>query len=159
MQTANLTDEHIEDAKCADQCPEPCTYRRIEAKISSSLLVPPNQLSGMRSAINQFFTLNREEPTNYTEDQIRQLTSIELYYEMKQMRVVEKTPRSTIDELISNIGGCLGVWSGISFLSIFQIVCYTWRALSHKLAKRKAKRALERYEHSNFEGVKPVYKS
>lgn len=117
----------------------------MEAKISNSLFLLPNKISKNLDAINNVLQQNGAT-NNFTKDRIRKLTMLELYYEMKQQRVVEKQPKMSIDDLISNIGGCLGVWSGISFLTLFQTVCYMCRAIGHCMAKRRAKRVKQQQE-------------
>lgn len=110
--------------------------------------MPPNKINKTLDSINQ--QLGAFSTRNYSTHELKQLTMIELYYEIKQVRVIEKSPRLSIDELISNIGGCLGVWSGISFLSIFQILSYLFRALLYYSKKGRGQRISQ-------EQQKPVY--
>lgn len=141
LQSYNITDP--EEAanvatECTMECHEPCEYGRIDAKISSSLFVAPTAVGNIR--YQSYFT---DTVHNFSDEDIQQVIMIEMFYEMKQQRVVEKKPRMSLDEFISNIGGCLGVWSGISFLSIIQIFFYAARAIGHCISERKVKQVVQ----------------
>lgn len=137
-----LTEEQLRELECPSECPESCSYRSVETKISSSLFLPLNKIGKLHQVINSLLARYGSEK-NYTETELSQLTMVELFYESDQQRVVEKTPRMSIEELISNVGGCLGVWSGISFLSIFQILYYCWLGIACKLEKCRSARVVK----------------
>lgn len=71
----------------------------------------------------------RDKGLTFTEEETRQLSFFEMYYEMEEQRVIEKITRSSIDELVGNIGGALGVWTGLSILSIYQCIIYVLKGL------------------------------
>lgn len=48
----------------------------------------------------------------------------EMFFQTIEYRLVTKMEKITIGTFISNIGGALGVWTGLSMLSLFQAVVY-----------------------------------
>jgi Amiloride-sensitive sodium channel len=105
-------------------CPEQCNYERLEAKVSASRFVHPKKAKTMAKYFNRVFAETRDNWTNMTEDEVKELILMELYYDNMQSRVIERMTRLSIDEFISNIGGCVGVWTGISLITIIQLLFY-----------------------------------
>lgn len=64
----------------------------------------------------------------------------EMFYETLEYQVVTKTEKSTIGQVISNVGGALGVWTGLSLLSIFQAVVYLSTCVSKIVANEWRRR-------------------
>ncbi len=64
---------------------------------------------------------------------------LEICREFVIFQVVERHPRMTLDQLISNIGGQLGVWAGISILTLSQFVIYIISGLFTDPKKKKKK--------------------
>lgn len=66
---------------------------------------------------------------------------MDLYHESGEYQVVERVNRVSLDEVVSNIGGALGAWTGISFITIFQAFVYMGYALK-VLLRRLSNRAV-----------------
>lgn len=131
---------------CEDECPEPCDYAVVQAKLSSAALFPSSKVDESLDFLHRLYsTQDNYDPAKSAintrnAEELEQLTMLELYYESKQIKVMERVQRLSIDELISNIGGTLGVWSGLSLLSILQMFVYMLRALIHYIFARRVQR-------------------
>lgn len=123
-------------AACQDGCPEPCMYDSIVATISSSILVSPSSMDVSVATFNKMMLGKNASPI-YSAENLRRLTLLELNYESRQIKVVERVQRLSIEELISNIGGCVGVWSGLSILSIVQIFVYVGRGAFYHVCRKR----------------------
>ncbi len=58
----------------------------------------------------------------------------------------------TLDQLISNIGGQLGVWAGMSILTVFQLLMYIISGVFTDSNEEK-KEAQLRYKVQNADGI------
>lgn len=124
--------------KCYESCPELCDFKRVEAKISSAKLIPSKKVKSYTRYVNKAMSRNKSNWRNMTEDEVQQLILLEMYYENNQARVIERMTRLSIDELISNIGGCVGVWSGISMITVVQVLFYCAKGAVSAFRKRTA---------------------
>lgn len=127
LQRTRLSRNGLNMSACVTQCTEPCEYDTLSAKISNAQFPSPRKLASLTT----YFS--RAMGQEFTEDVVAELTLLEIYYETNQIKVVEKTERTSIDELISNIGGTLGVWMGISLVSVFQALVYILYAIDRLL--------------------------
>jgi hypothetical protein len=107
--------------QCYAKCDEACEYEKIDMKLSHAQFPAPTKVRAFTTYLNRVFNRKGE---NFTEDETRQLSLFEMYYEMKEHRVIEKVTKTSLEELISNLGGALGVWTGLSMLSFYQMLIY-----------------------------------
>jgi hypothetical protein len=131
---------HLYDS-CCMQCGEACEYEKIDTKLSHAQFPAPTKVHAFTTYLNRVF--NRKG-LNFTDDETRQLSLFEMYYEMKEHRVIEKVTKTSIEELISNLGGALGVWTGLSMLSFYQMLIYVLKGFcSGKRASKLANPTVE----------------
>jgi len=107
--------------ECLPLCPLECN--RQEFKLSTSLLNYPH-LSEVESLLqNPIIKSKYENIYNVTVSQLREsVVSVAIYYEDLSYTVVSKEPKMNFLDLISNIGGIMGIFLGISFLSFLEII-------------------------------------
>ena len=107
--------------ECLPFCPLECN--RQEFKLSTSFLNYPH-LSEVESLLqNPIVKSKFENISNVTVNQLREsVVSIAIYYEDLSYTVVSKEPKMNFLDLISNIGGIMGIFLGISFLSFLEII-------------------------------------
>ena len=91
---SNFTKNNLVE-KCSDYCPLECDSFSLSYSIST--------FSGS-------FTINQ---TNFTE--------IYFYYKTLKYKTVVQEPKMKWQQLISNLGGYLGLFVGLSFVSLFEI--------------------------------------
>lgn len=88
----------------------------------------------------------------FTVANAQQMALLEMYFESNQLVVMEKIRRMTVDSLISSIGGSLGVWTGISIISVAQALIYL------VLASRQIVRGLVNLIlHNTWREQEPVF--
>lgn len=59
--------------------------------------------------------------TNVTKDLKLDIVSFTIYYENLRYTLIKQKPKTEIDDFVANIGGLLGLFLGISFLSLVEI--------------------------------------
>ena len=64
------------------------------------------------------------------------VAAVSLFFESTKIRVVEKVERYTIETLISNVGGALGLWAGISIITMYQAIVYLLTAFVEFVAEQ-----------------------
>ncbi|XP_031558143.1 FMRFamide-activated amiloride-sensitive sodium channel-like, partial [Actinia tenebrosa] len=68
-------------------------------------------------------TLKRDNMTGMTDTEIRDnLIELHVYYADLDYAHVEETPKYEFQDIISNVGGQLGMWIGVSALSIAEVI-------------------------------------
>lgn len=111
--------------RCMGQCKKACSYYSLDMRISTAIFPAPAKVTAFTTYLNRAFN---ESGLNFTDEETRQLSLFEMYYETEELQVIEKITRTSIDELISNIGGAMGVWTGLSLLSVYQCIVYMMKA-------------------------------
>ncbi len=56
-----------------------------------------------------------------TEESVKSRVVVDIFFESTQIHVSEMSEQRTIVKLVSNIGGNLGVWAGISIVTLYQV--------------------------------------
>ena len=107
--------------ECLPLCPTECNTQ--EFRISTSFLAYPH-LSKVKSlSENPIIKSKYENISNVTVNQLREsIVSVAIYYEDLSYTVISKEPKISLLDLISSIGGIMGIFLGISFLSFLEIV-------------------------------------
>ena len=99
------------DKICAPQCPLECDYVTYDLSISS--LTFPNK---------QFYDSLNLNKSEMTLSKYRQLyLGVDIFFPVKQFTEVSETPKITFVDLVSSIGGALGVFLGLSVFSLFEM--------------------------------------
>jgi hypothetical protein len=93
-----LIQNNIINSKCLIECPEECDSISYDAFHSFSKL------------------------ENYKNIQLNDCVYFTIFYESLSYTVIDQVPKMNILDLISNIGGNLGLFIGVSFLSFAEII-------------------------------------
>ncbi|CAG5133397.1 unnamed protein product [Candidula unifasciata] len=120
--------ENIE--KCDQMCPIPCNDTKYE--LSVSMAIWPSERY-------QSFLINKLGQTNYkymeTEDSASDFTKLQIYFQDLIYEQVEQQKAYESMSLISDLGGQLGLWLGLSAITIGEICSFLFgvgRSLSYK---------------------------
>jgi hypothetical protein len=107
--------------ECLPSCPLECDTQ--EFKISTSFLNYPH-LSKVNGLLNNPIIKSKyENISNITVNQLREsVVSVAIYYDDLSYTVISKKPAMILLDLISAIGGIMGIFLGISFLSFLEII-------------------------------------
>ena len=101
------------DDECVGQCPLECESIDYGLTISSS------------SYPTKFYFEFYKDYLNYTNDfdELKSsLYKINIFYPNLGYSKLEEMPKTSVIDLLSNIGGTMGLYIGISFLSLVEIV-------------------------------------
>jgi hypothetical protein len=107
--------------KCLEKCQEACEYENVYAVTTQAQFPAEPKLEAFTTYLNRAFG---SRGFNYTDKHASQMILFEMYYQTDDIRVISKIEKITIDQLISNLGGALGLWTGLSLLTMFQAVVY-----------------------------------
>ena len=104
--------------KCSKYCPLEC--ESITYSVSMSFADYPNPQYATNAALNS--PLKSQISNNTAYDILKKsLVSINVFYSDLKYTSVSQIPKVSLEDLISNIGGTLGLFIGISFLSFIEI--------------------------------------
>ena len=117
---------------CSD-CTEECSVSDFTIK-SSSLLAPPEFYM---NDIKQFVELsNVQLPVNWSTTWMSDIkssyVSLEIACETTRTEIQSQQPTITPVDVVSNVGGQTGLWIGISFLSLLEVVEMLYRLLHYQ---------------------------
>uniref|UniRef100_A0A914W120 Uncharacterized protein n=1 Tax=Plectus sambesii TaxID=2011161 RepID=A0A914W120_9BILA len=129
------------DDECAKACPEPCFDKRIETSVSFTGFPPKNQVASLQKLLKPGKSQSLEE---VWEDYV----SIDIYFEKISVTVVEMYESFTLEDLVSNLGGVMSLWAGMSILTIVQGAVYLLYGLacSIGLVKKKLIKKVDKVE-------------
>ena len=60
----------------------------------------------------------------------KQIAAVSIYFDSFDTRLIEENYSDKVSSLVSDLGGQLGLWLGISMVSIFEVLvccCYAFR--------------------------------
>ncbi|XP_069127691.1 acid-sensing ion channel 1-like [Argopecten irradians] len=125
-------------------CDEPCREQVFVKSISSRQWPSEEYAVALEQSICEKPRLAAQCATLKTLDK-RQLSlnflKLDIYYESLNYEVVEETPEIEDAQFASDVGGALGLWIGLSILSVFELVqlfveCCDYA--HHRCTKREA---------------------
>ena len=91
--------------------------RENSARKNPSFLQIQNASSYRRHFLENFY-LNKSHQTSV----LQELTKVNIYFKETTITVVEEHPELLVFDLVSNMGGILGLFAGISLLSMCEII-------------------------------------
>lgn len=108
--------------KYTNLCPLECDYAHFETTLSHSYYPSYNEYQSlMANASNLISKFPKRE--NTTIDEIRQMIyHLQIYFEDSKYLLVSENPKQDAWDLISSVGGLLGLFLGLSFLSFIDLV-------------------------------------
>ena len=104
--------------ECLPLCPYRCDSIYLTKRVSVSTYAKPQELRGLISQN----TYLQEKWTNLTYNEMKEhVLKIRIYFGDLQYTYMNQIPKMSATDLISSIGGTLGLFLGMSFLSVFEI--------------------------------------
>ena len=116
--------------ECVRECREPCKRRRVQ----STLYVSESTVWRRREVLRN--QLNSTQLTNATIDET---ITISLSYPSFVYKRMETTPKITVEGFLSSIGGAMGVWAGMSIITLIETCSLLLRLLASAMAKIRFK--------------------
>lgn len=115
----NLT---IWQTYCQD-CNEECSYTEFVMKTSSMPVTLDYDLLRIKEFVEQSnVTLPENWLEIYSTEIPKSYVSFEIITETTRVETYTQQQSINLGELISNVGGQTGLWIGISFLSLFEVI-------------------------------------
>ncbi|XP_077992375.1 epithelial sodium channel subunit alpha-like [Glandiceps talaboti] len=124
---------------CSNFCTESCTETSYRTRVTSSLWPNKNykpqiiqEVKQISSSLNTMVGMDSSFAEN-------NLCKLNIYYEEFNFEAITESPKYEEEDLLSDLGGQLGLWIGMSFISVFEFLefCYdVCRWLHYKLSNR-----------------------
>lgn len=121
---------------CGHECPLECdsvTYNLYTSQADYPSRVYANSLMN-NSLIQSKFADNPSELTY--ENLKRTMVQLSIFYGNLGYQKFEELPNMTLADLVSNVGGTLGLFLGMSFLSFVEIIDILLQIAIHKIKQR-----------------------
>ena len=143
-------------SRSCPKCREQCLSVRFETRVSSLTVYT----DGIRDQIKAFVNSSGVPlPANWSSTWPAEIQKnfVELTVQCESLHVehYNQTPSISWVALLSNIGGQTGLWIGVSFLSLMELVEMTYRLIRHQyhvvLRRIQRRRRVE-----NNEGIQPT---
>lgn len=111
-----------EVAECVKKCPESCNQVTYDTRLSygaaiSEAFIRGIDLPGINSSVAG--NLNNEKQLEFFR---KNLVSLDIFYEELSYDSIEQKETIKYTSLISDIGGTLGLFLGLSFLTVFEFL-------------------------------------
>ena len=113
-------------------CPTPCDEEKLMTSVSSTQWPNPASMDYYKSLIANF-----TKRKNITDSEVSQsILSVKVFFDELGYDVVSERPTNKWPQLLSNIGGQMGLWIGASVFSIFEVIMFLLRLCARSI-KRK----------------------
>ncbi|XP_041464805.1 amiloride-sensitive sodium channel subunit alpha-like isoform X1 [Lytechinus variegatus] len=102
-------------------CPLPCEERNFKKTISSIDWPSDRYMDHLTTRFSRYPDIRR----TLIEDEERakrNLIRLQIYYETLNNEVVVQVPRYSIPNILGNWGGLMGLFTGMSFISVFEVI-------------------------------------
>uniref|UniRef100_A0A914XQ49 Uncharacterized protein n=1 Tax=Plectus sambesii TaxID=2011161 RepID=A0A914XQ49_9BILA len=103
---------------CINQCPVPCSTRYVVATTSQTTFPSDEK----RPELEKWLAAKQTEKFL-----LKDIIVLEFYFVSLETKLTEYYKAVSLDNLVSNIGGLIGVWAGMSFLTVFQALQYVYK--------------------------------
>lgn len=107
---------NIFNQKCYNYCPLECATQSYQVMINSLDLPSTGNITARDE--EEWF----DKEFKHFEDAQKSFFSVVVYYDELKYTYISESPDVHFVDLISNIGGILGIFLGISFLSIIEVI-------------------------------------
>ena len=127
-------------SKCQQECPIECLVINNKAQVHVTTYPTNYYLNFLKLQTN--LTRKYSNKTTLIEDIQNSVAKINIFYNEISYTALVETPTVTLNTLIGNIGGQLGLFIGISFLSLIEVVEFGFeilRTIYHHLVQNKVK--------------------
>ena len=127
LECINKQEEEFRDAKvydgCLSECPLECLKQTFDLQESSLDFPTEEDYEFLKSDI-YMKELEEEVKVNLSsfDKYKKQFAAVNIFYPYLQYTEITEFPKTTIIELISNVGGSMGVFLGFTLFSFFELV-------------------------------------
>lgn len=119
-------------------CPPQCIVKTFETKVSFSTAPMSWLFPQIKSFVeNSSLPLPFDWSTNWRTYIHSDYLSIELLSESTLTETYEQTATLTVVDVVSNVGGQTGLWIGVSFLSIMELIEMFYRLIMYQIRTAK----------------------
>jgi len=115
-----LNKTYATPARCFSSCPSECNSINYKLKQNSFIL------TDQYSQINNY--------SNYYKDNY---VNIAIYYPTKQYTLITQSPKMQLFDLVSSIGGILGLFIGFSFLTLIEFIDIIFKIIFCYITKKE----------------------
>ncbi len=110
-------------SKCSKLCPLECestTYKQtvFEEKLSSNSVIYKDMINNYTNLTIEYFNFTKLTPEEFLKD----FSLIYIYFDELKYTKISQIEKYTDIDLMSSIGGSLGLFLGMSFMSFFQLI-------------------------------------
>jgi hypothetical protein len=127
----DFSEDHSFEKRCSELCPLECDS--IDYSLTTYTLDYPSV--GNISKRDKSKHFNSKFRTY--EEIHRNFYSLVIYYKDLKYTLIKEEPNMILADLISNIGGLMGVFTGLSFISFVEIIELLFACLSGKKNKKQ----------------------
>jgi hypothetical protein len=121
----------------SDICPLECTTSSYEVSYTNKIYPTKNRINELKT--KKEITSKFINPSNVSDEDIASsVVKIRIYYDKMSYRLLKEVPKVSELSLISNIGGTMGLFLGISLLTLIEILEISIIVISSFLNRRLA---------------------
>jgi len=135
---------------CSD-CPPECLAIDFNIKLSSFAAPPNFYMSKIKSFVESSdVNLTSTWSSTWMDDIKSSYVSLEVMFETGRTDVYTQQATTTPVDVVSNVGGQTGLWIGISFLSLLEVVEMLYRLIRYECfsARRVVQRRCDSHEQT-----------
>jgi hypothetical protein len=137
---------------CSPLCPQECDSMNFKLSVSS--LQFPNKLYGKTLMSNKIISSKFSNGALHHNDLKQSVLSLKIFYNDLTYTLISQQPKMQLFDLISNIGGLLGLFLGVSFLTLAEVLEAFLAIFQILIANLKSKKKDDNKMTMNNEEIK-----
>ncbi|RNA25614.1 amiloride-sensitive sodium channel subunit gamma-like [Brachionus plicatilis] len=112
------------DKGCLKECPQECEYTKYDLTVSSSLFPTKtySKIMMYNENISKNFDFENHQFENEYKKALTSVLSVKIYFKSDLVTNVRQKPKISNEVFISNIGGTLGLFLGLSLISVLEFI-------------------------------------
>ena len=107
--------------KYLPMCPEECTTTQFQITLSQNSYPSNNEFKNLKSNSNLMSKFGNASSVNL-DDLKKSVYMVSIYFEDLKYTMISQQAKTNVMDLVSSIGGSLGLFMGASFLSLIDII-------------------------------------
>ena len=137
IDTVRIFSANSYNKMCADHCPAECYTTTYSFSTSASLYPTRSYAHSLLKDPSMMARFENKENVSY-ETLKESILNVNIYFDSLELTRIEQSKKMEISDLISSVGGTLGLFLGISLLSIFEFIEIVLEILFSKAKKLKS---------------------
>ena len=109
--------DYITSIDCELDCPYECNYVNFEISLSKSKYPTLSYTNKLKEYIN-----GKGINITNSNDIASAFTKVNIYYQSAEYKIITQTPRYDLSEVSSLVGGIIGVFLGMSYLTLCEFI-------------------------------------